>query len=439
MNAMFDKTIRDKIISHEAEVPTQIWENVEKAIQPDHARPALFWIWLSLGVAVVASTIFMLLPSADTVQVYTHQRETEHLDPKDPQIKQEESNTRQTLDLDNPPQKSVVEISTPPTTHVSSSEASASTADSRGHQPASTSAVVPNSKFSSPLFEEHSSIELPPKTSVGSHLHRPKLVPTLEFDLLTYKLDPQIEVCPTFGPKQSLRPFVEFGALAGYPIKQLRTNQDGSNDYVDLRRSTEYVRFSASANILAGLDLSEKIEVKSGVGYTRLLEVFDFVDESASRTITNIVTDTIIINGQPTIRTDTSIITEYGQRIKLSQNRYSLIEIPMLMGYSFRHKKHSMIVQGGAFLNLAFRQKGDILDTSSQILNLKARGHEYFLNRAGLDIAAALGYQYRLGPQDQLRLLFQYRHPLESVALPQIPISQKYYQMHVGLALKHNF
>ncbi len=232
-------------------------------------------------------------------------------------------------------------------------------------------------------------------------LNKSRLLPIakLEFSPLINLKDPKIEICPSFKSTVPLNLFLELSLMGGLPLKSLTLRDPELSNYLDQREKTEKSISSFSLQGLIGLEIGEQFEIKTGIGLTRIYEVFDYIDESASRTITNIITDTVLINGEPRIRTDTTIVIEYGQRIKLSQNRYTHLDLPLFAAYKFRVQEHQFFIQGGPIFNLALWTQGDILSADGNIIGIDTKNKStspHFRSRSGVDISAAIGYELQL-------------------------------------------
>lgn len=253
--------------------------------------------------------------------------------------------------------------------------------------------------------------------------------------------DPKIDICPSFKSGVPLNLFLELSLMGGFPQKSLTLRDPELINYIDLREKTEKSISSFSLQGLIGLEIGDQFEIKTGIGLTRIYEVFDYIDESASRTITNIITDTILINGEPRIRTDTTIVIEYGQRIKLSQNRYTHLDFPLLAAYKFRVQEHQFFIQGGPIFNLSLWTQGDILSADGHIISIDTKNSttSYFRSRSGLDISAAIGYELQLNEVNRLRFMASYRQAMDDLTITGNSIGQRYQHIHLGLSWNHQF
>ncbi|NND06273.1 MAG: hypothetical protein HKN87_07825 [Saprospiraceae bacterium] len=269
--------------------------------------------------------------------------------------------------------------------------------------------------------------------------------PLTPLDLVIGKAkDPKLDICPTFSSeKKHLVPFLELAVQVGQPMRTLDARSSEFEDYRQLRENTERTRFGFEVHGLVGLELGNHLEVKSGIGFRQINEVFDYIDENASRrTTTIIVVDTIFNSGIPTIVYDTSVVREYGQRIKRSNNRLQFLEVPIIGGYRFNMGRHRILVSGGVALQLAFSQKGDVLAPDDAIVPLdqsQSDAYPIFKPRAALDILTTLGYAFELNEINTLTAMASFRWPTAELTRSSYPLLQKYTSVNLGLAIKHRF
>ena len=254
--------------------------------------------------------------------------------------------------------------------------------------------------------------------------------------------DPLTSNCPSFRAKTLLRPFAELTLGGGIPIRHLTSLNPEGSDYKNLRDRTEKIRGVYGARLMVGADIGAHFEAKVGVSFTQINEVFDYIDENSSRTVVNTVTDTIRdTDGNITdIRYDTSIVTEYGQRIKLANNYYRFLDIPAMVGYRFKVKNHSFILQAGASLNLAFWKEADLLAPDESIVNVDSGNsspYPVFKTKAGVDLLGGIGYSLDITERNTLRVLASVQYPLSPLTLTEYPLEQKYTQIKLGLSWKH--
>ena len=452
-----DRNIRSRIYTYESDVPDHMWNAIDQQLRPRRKR-WFYWILLPalfLGAVLLASdevkefitpkepskmataSSFFKSNSEESAKMEGHNVATSATELTLPDHMPGGNELRKT-DVIHPQTKTILPISKeakrkeqlisswPPIanpTIETRDKIGSNTGVGRVRDKATPEAVSPGQN------------ESQPSTSLLTQLEG-RLIQAL------WQKDPDIDICPSFSTKLRIHPFVEFGLSGGLPFKTLSLRDQELKPYQDLRENTEKTRSSITLQALAGLDIGDKLEVKAGLGFTRIFEVFDYIDQSATRTITITVIDTILVNGIPTIRTDTSTVTKYGQRIKLSQNRYSRFDIPLLAAYKFDIRHHRFFIQAGMSLNIALKTKGDILATDEQIISIDTKDrslYPVFKSQTGFDIIGAVGYEYPLKENNALRIMASFRHSLSDITIEDYPLGQRYDHIQLGISWKHQF
>ncbi|MBX2815842.1 MAG: PorT family protein [Saprospiraceae bacterium] len=255
-------------------------------------------------------------------------------------------------------------------------------------------------------------------------------VPGITFEHLNFDRNPQIN-CPNLSVGRRSSLFLELRLTPGYPLRSLKdtSGNEESTPYIERRKNTEQPTSTFGLQALVGLEF-EDLEVKTGVALSQIHEVFDFIDQTSSRTIVDTIRD---MSGNVI---DISIVREYGTRLKRSNNRYTFIDIPLIFGYRIRPKEdHSIWLRAGAHVNLAFMKSGSILSESEDVLDLKEV--DFFKTRAGIRGTVSLGYELDITDKNSIGLQLIYSHPFSNLTIDGYPIQQQYKRAQVGFSWKH--
>lgn len=243
---------------------------------------------------------------------------------------------------------------------------------------------------------------------------------------------PRVE-CPTLKVARSLQPFFELTISPGFPMRSLEDSAD-NDTYLETRRGTERPTASIAIDALFGLEVKD-FEIKTGVSFSQIHEVFDYIDQTSTRTVIDTVFDP---NTGEVV--DISIVREYGTRIRKTNNRYTFVDIPLIVGYRFSPRKdHSLWLRAGGYLNLLFSQQGTILSASDDLIDLKEESATIFSKKAGFEATASIGYELAMGDKSSLGLQISYRHPFSQLTLDSYPIRQKYQRIQMGFSWKYKF
>ncbi len=470
----YDKHIKDRIYTLESDVPEMMWDKIDKELRPRRKRP---WFLLLLFPFAFATYWSFLPGDRETSPAVNHKTVRSFSSGEITSMEEKSKNTDQAYapinreDELSPSEISSGEITAGDIVENAASQQKTSnagvykTTSSLHQSPTNNRGTVGHSDRNS-LDEKFGAYETE-RSGTIDQIREPSIndigpaglgataifktdeaassLPTLEprdVFLHFFRKDPKIIVCPPISNKTRLRPFTELVVTAGYPMKSLKGTNIEFENHLKSREESEKIRSSLQISALVGIDIGDRFEFKAGLGVTSIHEVFDYIDQSATRTKTTIIVDTVDIGGVPQIRTDTSVTTEYGQRIKFTHNRYSTLDLPIAAAYRFRVNNHRFFIQGGAILNLGLRTRGDIISSSGDIVsidNRKGNNAGLFRRNTGLDITGALGYEISFTESNFLRLMLSYRQALDGINSGSNPIDQRYKHVHLGLSWKHQF
>ncbi len=450
-----NRLFRTRLYDMESEVPDHIWSSVEARIRPRPNRR--WWLLLLLVPLTLGVTLFSLSGHRGTLSNHDEDGFEDLVSAEPSLLGAPDSSEMVQSEFDFGKDESEKIIRTTPVDsdkstvlaqEVRSSGANILTAKKK-RSAIKADYGTSNQRYArvtraiaKETFPKKSREHLMGKHRLGRSTDLFEAIVPLEFGVWGSK-DPKLDVCPTFSVgRTQVRPFVELSVQAGRPFRTLSARNAESSNYRTLREDTEQVQFDFAVMGLAGLEIGRHVEVKAGIGYRQIHEVFDYIDQSASRTIVQTITDTIHNNGIPTVIIDTSVVTEYGQRIKRSNNKLRFLEIPIIGGYNFDIGKHRVLLSGGVAVNLAFGQKGDILAPDQSIVSIGSQqsdGYSIYKTKAGLDILANLGYELYANQSNAVSIMASFRWSLKDLTRSDYPLTQKYSSINLGLALKHRF
>jgi hypothetical protein len=240
-------------------------------------------------------------------------------------------------------------------------------------------------------------------------------------------------------PENSCRPFSKekwglnwYAEVVGSPeyvFRSLSPRAKEFADYAEARSEMEEIRggFSAGLRLSAVTDFG--LSLRTGLQYSQINEVLNFRDPDDVRIIvTNVYDGSGNIIGSDTIY-------EAGTHIRITYNRYRMVDLPVMLGYEFQFPRFSMTVHGGAIFNMAFAKKGDILSPEGDPVGINSS--EAFRDRMGLSLAGGIGFNYRLRPDLQFVLEPQFRVVLDPVTRSDYPLRQEYFLTGINLGLRY--
>ena len=234
--------------------------------------------------------------------------------------------------------------------------------------------------------------------------------------------------CPQFGP-DNWRIYLEALVAPDVPFKFISADVPDLEEYVAQREATEEQKLAFSTSLRLSLVSNKGMAFRVGATYSQINERFRYLNESETRTI---ITDIFDQNGN-IIGTDTTLVL--GTRYKVSQNKYRMIDVPVIFGYQFNRKSMRISVNGGMLVNLVFRQKGDVLSPVDlkpvSIDSGTLDAYPAFKQQAGLGWYGSLGLEYKMGSDLYLMVEPYVKSFPRSLTIDQYGVQQKY--LHAGI------
>ncbi|MEM6377430.1 MAG: hypothetical protein AAF705_04400 [Bacteroidota bacterium] len=212
----------------------------------------------------------------------------------------------------------------------------------------------------------------------------------------------EVLTCPPFGAKSWLTT-VDLMASMDFVMRQLEAKDPAYEDYARLRNNTETFRHGVSVGMRLSTISESGFAVRSGLNYSAINEQLNFkIKEEEKLTITTKYdTDGSVIG------TDTSIQVVGTYRIV--NNRYTELDIPLLIGYEYVGEKISFSFNGGAFINMLSAQKGEFVSPSSEqpvsFSSSDPNSYRAFKNRVGLGVYGSMGIYLQV--KDNLQVLLE--------------------------------
>jgi len=176
--------------------------------------------------------------------------------------------------------------------------------------------------------------------------------------------------CPSAYGSQRNDWYLEIYGSPDYSIKTIAGN-GLSSLYLQKKDSTEHMRLGYTIGARISKNVGDHFMLKAGLQYSQIDEHFSQRKENETKTVTVIVSRTIVRPQGDTTFKDTTSVTQVGYAVKSSRNHYSNIEIPVSIGYEFGHEKDlwKVAVNGGAIFNITSWYAGETLDTALNIVS----------------------------------------------------------------------
>jgi hypothetical protein len=210
--------------------------------------------------------------------------------------------------------------------------------------------------------------------------------------------------------------YVDALASPDYVYNNIRANAPELEDYAKSRRETEKYQYAFSGAIRLSMVADNGLVFRTGINYSQINEKFTYFNGTE---VTTTTTDVFDDQGN-IIGVDT--LVEIGTRYKVTHNKYCMLDIPFLVGYEFNTRKLNISVNGGAYLNLMFRQQGDLLSPSLQPIDLE--NEPVFKQQAGVGWYGSVGIAYEIASGLELIAEPHIKYYPNSVTQDQLGVQQ---------------
>ena len=221
-----------------------------------------------------------------------------------------------------------------------------------------------------------------------------------------------------------------------YAIRRLSTktpNDSQQKEYRNWRNETEQRFWAGSAGLRLSVVGNNGIAYRLGLNYSQINEKLDYTNESEERiTIVNIYDDYGNI-----IDTDTTI--ESGMQRIMHHNKFSMIDIPIILGYEVEAEKFALTFNAGAYVNLVFQKEGQLLSPELQLIDFNstfADDDSVFKKQLDISWYSSIGFNYRLSNRLQWIIEPQIRYYPASFTTNEFPMKQNYFNFGLSTGLR---
>ncbi len=234
--------------------------------------------------------------------------------------------------------------------------------------------------------------------------------------------------CAQFG-NHSWAFYIDALASPDLAFRQLQARNPDYEDYTASRRETESNMYSFSGSLRLSMVSAGGLAFRTGINYSQINEKFSYVNGSEEIITTRVNRD----DEGNVIGIDT--IVEIGTRRKITQNQYRMLDIPFILGYEMQHDRLTVSFNGGAYLNLLFRQEGDFLSPNDmkpvRFDSGDPDAYPAFKQQVGLGWYGSLGFAYQTNSNLQIVIEPHFKLFPKSVTREQYGVQQSY--MSTGL------
>jgi opacity protein-like surface antigen len=457
-NSGLDNHIRSKLSGYTPDVPPHIWENI--AAKKGKRRPTGFWWWLMgrnglltlAGILMLSAGIWInrthLFPEKDGT------KSTEIITPaiKDQSVQQTiNTSTPKTRDLSLTNKNIVTKESKSPagnTSLISSEDLAAveqqptrspntKGADAKKQvksfqQQAKTTAKITPAETEAEEQEDVLQEETSEKL-LQPHLLYVALLTSRTNNLTIKSISIPCLSDPCPGSEKSASRGQRYVEVYGGPDYAFRSMSDTGNSlYLEKRKESTKFTSAFSVGVRYTKVFNNGMSFRTGINYSQINEKFKYSQGNIIQVV--YITNS---NGDTTGSFSTS-----GTRYKTTHNKYRTLDIPLLIGYEMGNERLRVNVNAGPMINLYSWQRGDLLDTSFQPVNIstgKPSSPYQFKTNAGIGFLASASVYYRLN--NRLHFLAEpyFRYNFSPASKSDLTLRQKYNTAGLRLGLRYDF
>lgn len=216
-------------------------------------------------------------------------------------------------------------------------------------------------------------------------------------------------------------------------LRDLHAREGEFIPYAASRAATESAQFSYNTELRLSIISPNGFAFRTGLNYTQLNDKFNYVNENEKKII---ITNVYGSNGQ-IISQDTSIVT--GTRRKITNNRFQLLDVPLILGYELNYKDVTFAFNAGMYLNLSYQQKGDFLSPIDQeptsFSSDEIDAYPAYRHQIGMGWYGSIGMYYRMNARTHVYLEPSLRMYTQSGTIDEYPLKQNYAlgSLNIGL------
>ncbi|MFN4007560.1 MAG: hypothetical protein ACK4HE_08635 [Chitinophagaceae bacterium] len=171
--------------------------------------------------------------------------------------------------------------------------------------------------------------------------------------------------CPSANGRIPKTWYIEAYTSADMAFRNLRSASSAYESYISKRDSMENSTLSYTTGVRGVVELTNRLFLKTGLQYSQINERFTQRIENERKLTTVITIRTVVRSTGDTLRvSDTSSFETVGYITKRGNNQYRSFDIPVLLNYEWGNDSWKFGVTGGAVINVYSWFKGNMLDST---------------------------------------------------------------------------
>ncbi|MBV6473654.1 MAG: hypothetical protein JPMHGGIA_01947 [Saprospiraceae bacterium] len=228
------------------------------------------------------------------------------------------------------------------------------------------------------------------------------------------------------------RAYVDAYVAPEIAYRRFSAKEESLLAYADKRERTEKPLLSYATGIRASFVLGSGIAFRTGVSFAHHTERIDYVKETQTITIERKDKDGNVI-GTETIHIDI---------MESDRNKFTYIDIPVMVAYEKDLKDFILSVNGGFGINAMAKQSGKIYkpDQSSLYVLNDTNGegeNNVYRSRAGISLLASVGLNYKYNDRILLMLEPSMRYYLKPITADNYGLEQRYAYFGLNAGIRY--
>jgi len=229
--------------------------------------------------------------------------------------------------------------------------------------------------------------------------------------------------------RANLQYYLEIETSLGYPLKKL-SGDHGTGNLEKLHSESGSPWYSWGGAAHFGLLYQKRWSLSTGINFTQIKDKFDYLKGSSTRLVITIDT----VNG--VAKKDTQVLkVNHSYR---GETRYSLIDVPVSIGYQKNIKNWTLGVQCGVMVNVLMIDKGFGLDKLGNVVRLEENDNIH-KTRVGLGFSLSFMAQKSIFHNTSIYIKPEYRAYLNDWNTQDYPVKMKRQNLVVSLGIRHLF
>lgn len=205
-------------------------------------------------------------------------------------------------------------------------------------------------------------------------------------------------VHPDNKPEPQGKWMIRGGIGAGIPMRQLSSQISAWDSYTERRKQTETPLDFMTAHLMVGMQLSGGWYAMTGLNITQITESFHVHMRTEESSTVPVISEIFInAHGDSLLTYQDAEVTIVRETEMNHYNRYTLIDVPLFVGYEWQRGRWFVALEGGVMFNLSLRATGSMLTYDEVPVRLENSG--MIRSRVNFSYAAQLRLGYQMSPR----------------------------------------